>query len=397
MSIAVHNKDTTVINMPSLVVIYHAAVLAGASILTLNAIINFFVFRKPRASIIDPDSLPFVSILVPARNEERHIEACVRSLLAQNYPHFEVVVLDDGSSDSTYEILHRLRDQDGLLRVLVGAELPTGWCGKPHACWQLANAAIGECLLFTDADCRFAPDALLLAVGARIEHDADVVSMMPDYIAMTFWERVVIPLLVMIPFVFLPIAAVRHSRYACIAAANGAFIFIGREDYFRFGGHSAVQDQLAEDVKFAQVAKRAGLTQWYGDGLKVYSVRMYESLPEIWSGFKKNLYSAFSRKLTILIPGLLGVLVIMILPPLWIAVGILSHASWTVLPAGAYALMVLVRLITVWRLGRDEPAYAFLNPLSWLTATLIAIASIMAVYRGGPVWKGRVYNTRGNR
>lgn len=383
--------------MPELVELYQVFVAAGAAVLSLNALINFAVFRKPRAPILDPRQLPFISVLVPARNEEKHIKACVETLLAQNYPHFEVIVLDDGSTDSTYEIVHRLRDRDPRLRLMIGADLDPDWCGKPHACWQLARAAAGELFLFTDADCRFEPDALLLALGGRREHDAQVVSLMPDYVALTFWEKVVIPLLVSIPILFIPIAAIRHSPSVHFAAANGAFIFIARDDYFRFGGHAAVRDQIAEDVKFAQAAKKFGLTLWYGDGRTAYRVRMYESFAEIWNGFKKNVFSAFSRKLRIMIPGLIMVAAIMILPPFWIIAGAIGHASWTGFAAAAYALMTLVRLLIVWRLDRDEPLYAFLNPLSWLTASLIAIASILAAYGPGPEWKGRVYNRNRNR
>ncbi|MDR3706876.1 MAG: glycosyltransferase [Capsulimonadaceae bacterium] len=372
--------------------IYHEIVLALTAGLFLNAIVNLLTFRKPRAPIIDPDVLPFISILVPARNEERHIEACVEALLAQNYPHYEVIVLDDESTDATYAILHAMRDRDDRLRIMVGASLAEGWCGKPHACWQLARAATGDYVLFTDADCRLAPDALLLALGAHIEHDADLVSMMPEYIASTFWERVVIPLLVMIPIAFLPITAVRGMRWPLMAAANGAFLFMRREEYLRCGGHAAVRDQLAEDVKFAQHVKRFGLTEWYGDGIKVYSVRMYESLDEIWRGFRKNLFAAFSRKLSILIPGLTLVTIVMILPlPLTLA-GLALHASWTLLPAAAFALTVLIRLGTCWFLGRDDPAYAFLNPLSWLIAILIAFSSIRDHYGNGHTWKGRLYD-----
>ncbi len=136
--------------------------------LTGTALVNFASFRKPRAFVATggDSELPLVSVLVPARDEEANIEACIRSLLGLNYPNFEVIALDDRSSDDTYAILCRLRDQDYRLRVLVGADLPPDWYGKPNACWQMAQAAQGEFLLLTDADCTFAPDALLLALGA---------------------------------------------------------------------------------------------------------------------------------------------------------------------------------------------------------------------------------------
>ena len=174
--------------------LYHVFVAAMAGLMLLNALVNFVVFRKPRALVGHADqALPMVSVVVPARNEEANIEACVESLLRLNYPNFEVLVLDDNSEDTTYTRLCRLRDRDHRLRVLVGSELPTGWCGKPHACWQLAQAANGEYLLMTDADCILAPDAILMALGGLAEHRADAISLYPDVRCETFWEKLILP------------------------------------------------------------------------------------------------------------------------------------------------------------------------------------------------------------
>src|SRR5262249_44305272 len=110
---------------------------------------------------------PSVSILVPARDEAANIEACVRGLLAQTYPAWELIVLDDGSTDGTGAILARLAADEGRLRVLAGAAVPPGWLGKPHACAQLAAAARGDLLLFTDADVRHAPALVGAAVALQ--------------------------------------------------------------------------------------------------------------------------------------------------------------------------------------------------------------------------------------
>ena len=245
---------------------YHAAVALFVVMLLGNALLNSIFFRKPRAFVATggDDALPLVSILVPARNEERNIAACVESLLALNYPHFEVLVLDDRSTDDTYPILCRLRDRDPRLRVLVGAELPPGWYGKPNACWQLAQAARGEYLLLTDADCEFSPDTLLLALGGLTASRADVISLSPDLLCGSFWERMIIPLQYVIIFAFLPSYLIRRSRHHWFAAAHGAFFFLRRETYFDLDGHRAVRQELAEDIKFAQHVKKAGRTLWYG-------------------------------------------------------------------------------------------------------------------------------------
>ena len=365
-----------------------------ALMLMATALLNFWFFRKPRALVAaySNTEFPLISILVPARDEQDNIEACVRSLFALNYPNFEVIVLDDHSSDDTYPILCRLRDQDYRLRVLIGAELPADWYGKPFACWQLAKAAQGEYLLMTDADCLFAPDALLLALGAQREQNADLVSLVPDLQCRGFWECLLIPLQYYIIFAFLPTPLIRRTAHPWFAAANGAFLFLTRETYFAVDGHRAVRQQLAEDVKFAQHIKRSGKSMWYGDGSRTYAVHMYHGLDEIWNGFSKNLFPAFSKNLPLLLGIVLQLIVVFVLPPFWALWGWLHGASWTWMPTVAYVGLTGVRLGLTVRFGRDTAAYALLNPLAWALVIGIAFSSAYRSLTGqGNAWKGRVY------
>ncbi len=374
---------------------YQAVVAVAALGLIGTALLNFLFFRKPRAFVAEAGGreMPLISVLVPARDEEANIEACVRSLLAQNYPRFEILVLDDHSADDTYPILCRLRDQDQRLRVLIGASLPPDWYGKPFACWQLANAAQGEFLLLTDADCVFAPDALLLALGANQEHQADVVSLVPDLRCEGFWERLLIPIQYFVIFAFLPTPLIRLSPFPWFAAANGAFLFLRRETYFDVDGHRAVRQQLAEDVKFAQHVKRRGKSLWYGDGSRTYFVRMYHGFEELWAGFSKNLFPAFSNNLPLLLWVVFVLLNLLVLPPLWALWGWLTSATWTALPLGTYVCLAALRCGLTLRFGRDSGGYALLNPLAWLLVIGIALSSAYRSLSGrGNAWKGRVYH-----
>ncbi len=374
--------------------LYQVAVALTALGLMGTAALNFWLFRKPRAFAAEAggDTLPPISVLVPARDEAENIEACVLSLLALNYPNFEVVVLDDHSSDDTYAILCRLRDRDHRLRVLIGADLPPDWYGKPFACWQLAHAASGELLLMTDADCVFAPDTLLLALGAQQEHRADVVSLVPDLRCEGFWERLLIPIQYFVIFAFLPTPLIRATPYPWFAAANGAFLFLSRETYFAVDGHRAVRQQLAEDVKFAQHVKREGCSLWYGDGSRTYWVRMYHGLPELWAGFAKNLFPAFSHNLPLLLWVVFLIVTVFVLPPLWAVWGWAPGAAWAGLPLGAYLGLAAVRVGLTLRFGRDSGGYALLNPLAWSVVIGIALSSAYRSLSGrGNAWKGRVY------
>ena len=384
-------------NLLTVLIWAHVWFWFGLSVLILlNCFINLFFFRKPRVSIVPNDELPFISVLVPARNEEKVIEACVRSLLQQNYPNFEVIVLDDNSEDLTYDILCRLRDQDYRLRVLVGAQLPEGWYGKPHACWQMAKAATGEYLLFTDADCFFSPDALLFAVGGMAGSNSDVVSLMPDYVAETIWEKLTIPLLVVIPLAFLPFALVRGTSSPTFAAANGAFIFLSKQHYFEVDGHRAVKQELTEDIKFSQLVKRLGLSLSYMDGKNVYKVRIYTSINELWVGFTRILMPAFDS-LGYCILGIFLTINLFILPPALAAYGYLTGQAWAPISAAAYLCAVATRLIIATAFDRDNPLMAPLNPVNWLIAFVVACGSIHRNLSGNAEWKGRRYKAGSGR
>ena len=168
-----------------------------------------------------PAKLPMVSILVPARNEEANIEACVRSLLAQNYPDFEVLVLDDESEDRTFGILTELAETHTRLRAFGGKPLPEGWLGKSWACAQLAELAQGELLLFTDADTLHEPDTALSAVAAIQGERADLLAVWPRLLAESLGEKLLVPLISWSVFSILSISLAHRLRFPALSAAIG--------------------------------------------------------------------------------------------------------------------------------------------------------------------------------
>ena len=341
---------------------YHAAVFLYALGLCGTALVNFLCFRRPRPMIGSVDTLPRVSVLVPARNEEDGLEACLLSLLALEYPALEIVVLDDRSTDRTGAIIRDMARQDARLCAMTGTPLPEGWCGKPWACWQMAQQAMGDYLLLTDADCRFVPDAVLQALGAAQDARADVVSLVPRLDAQGFWERLVIPLQYFIIYAFLPTPLVRKTPFPSLAAANGAFLFLKRETYFALDGHRAVRGELAEDVAFVRHVKRQGRTLWYGDGARTYSVRMYDGLPAIWQGFSRSLFAAFGGNVYLLSVVVLAIVCAFVLPPFWAVGGLLTKAVWWPLPLATYVALALVRLGLTVRYRRDNFWYAPAQP-----------------------------------
>src|SRR4030088_3093642 len=231
---------------------------------------------------------PTLSIIVPARNEEECLRACLDSLVAQTGVAFEVIVVDDHSSDCTREIALSFPG----VRVIEAAPLPQGWTGKNNAVTCGAGVAQGEWLLFSDADTVHLPGSLARSLDEAKRNGAALLSYSPEQVVISIWEKAVMPV------IFAELA----SKYSpsqvsdpnsAVAAANGQYILITREAYDAVGGHAAIADNLLEDVALARAAKESGrkiLFRYGGDAVRT---RMYRSFAQLREGWTKNLALLF--------------------------------------------------------------------------------------------------------
>ncbi|MBM3162970.1 MAG: glycosyltransferase [Chlorobi bacterium] len=344
---------------------------------------------------------PFVSVLVPARNEERAIEACVRSLLRQDYPRYEVIVLDDASDDGTWELLRRLQQaSDERLRIVRGLPLPEGWHGKAWACRQLADAASGELLLFTDADTRHEPATLGRSVAALQASGSDLLTLTPYQETEGFWEKLVIPLVYFILMCYLPLRLVRTSPKTAFCSAIGQFMLFRRDIYFRTGGHSSVKADIVEDVWLCRSVKKAGGHVRVFNGTDALSCRMYRTPAEIVRGFSKNLFAGLGYH-----SGALFTLVALTLAfhvlPYGFLVTALCKGDFGIalfqLPFLQVTLALGCRALIA-RTFRQPAGFWLLHAFSQLALVAIALNSFAIVRFGkGPQWKGRNYRFAGSR
>ena len=339
---------------------------------------------------------PFVSVLVPARNEALNIVRCIRSLLQQDYGTFEILVLDDASTDTTPELLRSLvSESGGRLRFLKGEPLPEGWHGKSWACFQLGHQAKGERLLFTDADTIHQPDALRRSVAALQDSGADMLSLTPYQELGSFGEKLVVPMVYFILMCFLPLRLVWKSRNPAFSFANGQFILFRKDFYDRINGHAAVKGDLVEDVWLCMAVKKAGGTVTAFNGTDTVSCRMYRNGKDVWDGFSKNLFAGLGYKT----PALLAMIVmtaLLYIAPYAFLVRSLLISEFSVplfwLPLLQIAVVLLSRFIVALAF-RQPLSVVLLHAFSQFVLLAIAVNSFCVIKFGkGSSWKGRNYN-----
>jgi chlorobactene glucosyltransferase len=360
-----------------------------------------FYFRNPRAlpgpETREAGEVPFVSIIVPARNEEANIARCVSSLAASEYPSFEILVVDDESSDRTVEIVENLSSGNASdLRLIRGRPLPEGWFGKPWACWQGAGAARGDLLLFADADTAHGPGLLSQAVRGLREEEADVLTLIGRQVMGSFWERLLQPqFFMLLAFRFPRTGRPKKPHQWKHAIANGQYLLFDREAYRASGGHEAVAGEVVEDLRLAQLLVRGGW-KLVVRGADRFQTRMYRSLGDLVEGWSKNvatgaLQSTAPWLLPFILPISLAVgFTLWLVPPATLTWAMFTGNQGIPLAWGAVTTGVAV---LVWSrasaLLKGNPLYGFLYPVGSVLAGYIFLKSWR---RGASIqWKGRSY------
>jgi chlorobactene glucosyltransferase len=358
----------------------------------------------PSGADAGPDADPLVSIIVPARNEERNIGRCLASLTALEGVDFEILVVDDRSTDATADLVRtHSTGHARAIRLVEGAELPAGWFGKPWACRQGAEQARGRMLLFTDADTRHDPRLLARALAALDEDRVDALSLLGEQEMVTFGERLVQP------HVFLLIG-MRYRRLDRIieggawrdAIANGQYILVRREAYEAIGGHEAVRGEVVEDLRFAQELARAGHRFAMREARTLFSTRMYTSLRDLVNGWTKNLAvgarQSSPRASGIVLAGILAFLAIAwILPAVvlgvegvrWLGAGGGAPGPFLLWSGIVTGLSMLIWAGVHLRFG-GSVAFSLIYPAG---AAVVAFIVLRSWVRGTRriEWKGRTY------
>lgn len=330
-----------------------------------------------------------VSLLVPARNEQGNIERCVRSLLAQDYGNFELIVLDDNSTDATGEILERIAREDPRLKVMKGAPLPEGWLGMCWACWQLAHEASGEYLMFFDADTWHEPICVSATLDVFEDFDADMVSGMAKHKFGTLGEALSVSLAPWGMISCFPVAIMHYFKFGFPSMAAGMYMTFRKDKYFECGGHSAVKMDAVLDKSLARIMKRMGMKIILVDATDAVHCRMYHSMKDAFVGFAKNVFATFDYKVLKCLAVFLFMLASVTIPIAYlVSVGFVADV---VLARGAMVLIAMSLLLwTITCVKGKIPLYIVLfYPVTFTIWFLMAMTSVVHAIFGLSSWKGR--------
>jgi hypothetical protein len=340
-------------------------------------------------AVSDPvSSQPVVSVIVPARNEEACLGACLESVVAQTGVTLEIIVVDDGSTDRTRQIAQSF----ARVHVIDAAPLPPDWTGKNNAMWTGASQARGEWLLFTDADTVHRSGSLARALAEAQQHGAALLSYSPEQEVHGFWEKAVMPV------IFAELAATyRPSQVSAptspAAAANGQYLLISRQAYDAVGGHAAVATSLLEDVELARAVKASGRKIFFRYGGDAVRTRMYRSFAQLREGWTKNLALLFPSPMRLAILRLMEFVLIVSSAAVAITAGVEGGSQ----AAAAAAILALV--LYAFLLGRIRKAHFpwDANILALIGLPLFSyllLRSSVSYKRGRVAWKGRTYPSR---
>jgi chlorobactene glucosyltransferase len=374
--------------------IYQIIIASVLVVLLINLILNLRALRTPDKNSNVPQPAPLISVLIPARDEEKNIRTCLESLQKQDYPNYEILVLDDNSTDNTAAIVKELAANDNRIRLYFGEPLPDDWAGKPFACYQLAQKAKGDWLLFVDADTTHEPHMLRSILALAMELKTSLLSGFPRQLASSFPQKVVIPVFYFLLLGWIPLWLLHRSKKPKPSMAIGQFFFFAKEDYWRIGGHKAVKSKIIEDIWMGMEVSRHGGRHVAVDLSPVVATNMYDDMGATWRGLGKSIYSIAAMAPLGLAALVLLAYYLYIVPFFWLWNGFFM-GSEPLLWRGIVVLQIVITLFMRWLVDNrfHEPGISiYFHPIGllfYLANVLYAMGRWLV--GAGVTWKERFY------
>lgn len=374
--------------------LYQLIIIILLIIFLINLILNLKELKVPRSDSKIPEPAPLVSILVPARDEEENIATCLESLRKQDYPNFEVLVLNDNSSDNTAAIVSKLAAEDDRIRLIHGEPLPEGWAGKPFACYQLAKKAKGSWLLFVDADTIHASNMLRCVTSKAIESKPSMLSGFPKQLTTAIPQKVVVPVIYFIIFSLFPLWWFQRSKEPKPSLAIGQFLLFPTKEYWRIGGHYTVKSRILEDVWLGIEVSRRNGRHLTIDLSSLVSSNMYQTPVSMWQGLTRCIYSVAEIS-NIALVGLLIVGYLFFLAPFYWLLNDLFFVDASLALRAVVMSQVAILLTMRWLVDNHFKASFISTPIHPIGFFFIILTCIYAIGKqaiGASVyWKNRFY------
>lgn len=329
---------------------------------------------------------PFVSILIPARNEEKNISQLLSGLLDQTYKNYEILIYDDDSQDGTLEIVKKFAEKDDRIKWIKGQVLPEGWSGKNHACHQLAMHAEGRYFLFIDADVIVKPGMIQKAIYHIKRENITLLSIFPKQLMYTLGEKLTIPLMNWILLSLLPLSLIKSSHYASLSAANGQFMLFRAREYRQHWFHEMHKDINVEDIHIMRKIKKMGYTGHTILSGGEIECRMYTSYFEGINGFTRSMFAFFGGSGIILIL----FTIFTTLGFLFVWLGISFYYSLIYL-----FIALLLRIIVALMSRQTVLLTALFSPVQQISFVIMVVQSFRLRSRGKNIWKGRTIEYKG--
>ncbi len=366
-------------------------ILFVLAVLFINIIINRIAIKEPIESL-RRDTLPSVSVLVPARNEAKNIGACLRGALTQDHPRFEVIVVDDSSTDATVQIAQNVAANNQRLRVFRGRPVAPHWFGKTYAQYQAAQVSRGEYLLFLDADVVLDRRALSYMVTAAKKTGAGILSFLPLQVKEGFWEGLLGPFKYFHLFLFFPTYAMDWPWEAMAAYANGQCMLVERNTYKKIGGHSNASETLREGPDMAKLLKRKGGKIRLLSGSGIARAKLYGGPPELWEGFTRFLYTLAHNSVIGAVLMILAYAFLFVIPVLQVIMALatgakLASVGLSLIQVGLGMVMFLAAT-SRYGLSLSEVLFFPVGAAVWIG--MIGNAIVVSMSKKGVKWKGRV-------
>jgi glycosyltransferase involved in cell wall biosynthesis len=369
-------------------ILYFAAV----AVLSIAAGLRAFVGLRAipwlaNARLLPEGALPMISVIFAARDEAEKLPAALASRLALNYSRYEVIAVNDRSTDATSAILNQFAQTSKLLRVIEVRELPAGWMGKTHALDAGFKASSGEWLVFTDADVHFAPDVLSRAIGLAREREWDHLTLLSGVDMRGVWEIAAISYFMLVFMFGNSVWNVSNPRSPSYVGV-GAFQLVRRAAYEAAGGHRRLALEVIDDMKLGKIIKLAGFRSGVAAGIDEVSVRWHAGLGNVIRGVTKNLFAAVRFNIFLAVAAALGQILLCLVP--WF--GVIFATGW----ARVFAAIALAALLTIQggalHAARKSPLYAITQPIgAILFCWMILRSAIVTLWHGGVTWRGTFY------